>query len=137
MTDESQVPASAGTNTFEQARRTQAQAAIKQAHAVRRQRGELRKMLKAGELDGMEIIRGHTNPVIAGVVDKMKLRELLPMIPGIGKPRSLDICVAFDASTETRLGKLSPERRVELSLLVRGAREAYVGPRTREQVPHP
>jgi ribosomal protein S13 len=57
---------------------------------------------------------------------ELKLQTLLPMIPGVGKARAHEIIEAMDCSPLTRVKALSAERRHDLAMVTRGAREAYV-----------
>jgi hypothetical protein len=107
-------------------RRTeQTSTALAKARAVRVAHGNLRKALKARQLDPFQVIEGTAHPKIEEFVKDMKLVSLLPMVPGVGKSVTHEILLAFDVSPTIRMGQLTPERRQELSRLVKGARWLY------------
>lgn len=99
------------------------QQSIALARRVRSQRGEIRRALKAKELDPHRLIEGRSDPAIEAVVSRMKVKDFLPMIPGIGKPMAHEVLLAFECRSETRFDQLSHERRVQLSYIVAGARD--------------
>lgn len=110
--------------SFVEDRAVQRQMAWERSREVRAKRRVLREAMKARRVDPYRIIRGEAEPAIEELVQQMKLRQLLPYVPGVGKARTVEIIHAFDASPETKIGRLSPERRRDLSLIVKGACEA-------------
>ncbi|MGN0035509.1 MAG: integration host factor, actinobacterial type [Coriobacteriales bacterium] len=59
-------------------------AALDKAAVVRRQRAELRRRLKAGEVSLADVLRRRDDPVVG----KMKVQALIESLPGYGKARA-------------------------------------------------
>ncbi len=78
----------------------QRQEALKKAAEARQKRADLRKKLKAGEVNVKEIINNVDDPIVS----RMKVSSLLESLPGIGKARAQKIMQ--DAG-------ISPTRRVQ------------------------
>jgi hypothetical protein len=87
----------------------------------RQHRVRIKAAMKAGELDPLEVIRGHS--VEEKHVSKWGLEYLLRCVPGIGKQKLWDIMLAFHGKPLTMVGALSDERRLELTRLVQTALE--------------
>lgn len=88
---------------------------------VRGKRKLLRQAMAKRQVDAYRVLRGEADPVIEELVSEMRLRQILRFVPGIGSSLTFEIIAAFDSSAETKLGKLSKERRSELADITKGA----------------
>lgn len=99
--------------------------ALALAWVRRSQLKELRKAFKAREVDPLQVLAGECDPRIEKVVAEVRLKSLLPLIPGLGQARSHDVLTAFGVSGTRKLGNLTAERRRELVFIVKGARDPH------------
>jgi hypothetical protein len=89
------------------------------ADRAKREKAEMRRALEAGEIDPYLLIAGELvdwEPRVR----RMRLRQLLPAIPGIGPASASRILVIFEGNPELRLEGFSPARRRELARITRG-----------------
>ncbi len=89
------------------------------ADQAKREKAEMRRCLEAGEIDPYLLIAGELvkwEPRVR----RMRLRHLLPAIPGIGPASTARILAIFEGNPELRLEGFSPARRRELARLTRG-----------------
>jgi hypothetical protein len=89
------------------------------ADRAKREKAEMRRALKAGEIDPVRLIAGELvewEPRVR----KLRLRHLLLAIPGIGKASAFRILAIFEASSELRLQDFTYDRRRELARITRG-----------------
>jgi hypothetical protein len=88
------------------------------ADRAKREKAEMRRGLEAGEIDPYLLIAGELvewEPRVR----RMRLRQLLPAIPGIGPASAGRILVIFEGNPELRLEGFTPARRRELARHVR------------------
>lgn len=100
--------------------------ALAVAWVRRRQLKELRKAFKDREVDPLAVVAGDVDPRIEAVVSEVRLKSLLPLIPGLGQASSYEVLNAFGVSGTRKLGSLSSERRRELVFIIKGASGNHV-----------
>ena len=82
--------------------------ALEKAAQVRKQRAEVKKDLKAGNITLTEILDKKSDPVIS----KMRAYDLLRSLPGVGKAKATALMEKFSISETRRVAGLG-ERQIE------------------------
>lgn len=98
---------------------------LEKANTARREYTELRRELREGSLDPLELIKGHSEryePLIA----KAPIRKVLPLVPGIGPSQTIELIVALDVPSGRKIGLMTFQRRAELAQMVRDILEVNV-----------
>ncbi|WFN91147.1 integration host factor, actinobacterial type [Arcanobacterium wilhelmae] len=85
----------------------QRKAALEKAAAVRAQRAELKRKLKAGEVKVSTVLESAKTDVIAG---KLKVSVLLMSLPGIGDAKAQAIMESVNIAPSRRVGGLGPHQ---------------------------
>lgn len=82
--------------------------ALKKAAQVRKQRADVKKDLKAGNITLTEVLDKKNDPVIG----KMRAYDLLRSLPGVGKAKATTLMERFNISDSRRVAGLG-ERQLE------------------------
>lgn len=85
----------------------QRQAALEKAALVRRERAELKKQLKAGDIKVSDVLARGKKDDIAG---KLKVSALLMSVPGIGQAKAEAIMAKVGISESRRVAGLGPNQ---------------------------
>lgn len=83
-------------------------AALEKAATVRKERAQVKKDLKAGNITLTEVLDKKSDPVIG----KMRATDLIKSLPGIGKAKSEKLMEQFGISETRRVAGLG-QRQVE------------------------
>jgi hypothetical protein len=95
----------------------------RQLAAYRRvRRAELRRQIKAGEIDVYRVISGGADE-FEDVVSVTKLETLLKMLPGVGEETLEQLIDAIRLRRYTRMNALTYERRAQIAEVVKGVLE--------------
>ena len=85
----------------------QRQAALEKAALVRRERAELKKQLKAGDIKVSDVLARGKKDDVAG---KLKVSALLMSVPGIGQAKAEAIMAGVGISESRRVAGLGPNQ---------------------------
>ncbi|WP_420100147.1 integration host factor, actinobacterial type [Corynebacterium sp.] len=87
----------------------QREAALEKSRAVRRLRAELKNDLKDGKLTLEDVLEGR-----AEIAEKMKVSQLLAVLPNVGKKRAEDLMLELGIAPSRRVRGLGPRQTREL-----------------------
>jgi len=101
---------------------------LTRANRARKEHAELRRKLRAGEVDPWRLLRGD-DPEWEATIAKWPLERLLRSVPRIGPARAHEVLFVFRASPQTQVRALTEARRAELARLARSAVEVVIDPK--------
>ncbi len=84
----------------------QRKAALEKAAKVRKERAEIKKKLKAGQLKVSEILKKADDEIYG----KMTVKSVIESVPGVGKLRAAKIMEEIGISTSRRVKGLGPKQ---------------------------
>lgn len=84
----------------------QRKAALEKAARVRKERAEIKKRLKAGQLGVSDILDRADNDIYG----KMTVKSVIESVPGVGKLRAAKIMEEIGISTSRRVRGLGPKQ---------------------------
>lgn len=101
-------------------RRRQREAALKVAMKRRERRAELRRKVKSGQVDALDLVAGRLDEWEDDVAG-WRLDQLLRVVPGCGSVTTHEVIEAFVASPRMKVSGLTFERREQLASLLADA----------------
>jgi ribosomal protein L9 len=84
----------------------QRKAALEKAAKVRKERAEIKKRLKAGELKVSDVLKKADDEIYG----KMTVKSVIESVPGVGKLRAAKIMEEIGISTSRRVRGLGPKQ---------------------------